>query len=98
MNFQTYCLRYHGYEAYSVQFLDFGSVHTVCIYKDKNTGKWNAIDYGCVYSLSVDSFQEILNIIYPGWVQFRILDTQTGNTEKIFVTSTKQFIQKWLED
>lgn len=98
MNFQTYCLRQHGYEAYTIQMLDLGSSHTICVYKNKNTGKWNAIDYWNVYEINADSYKEVFNKLYPGCVSFQIRNTDKGDIEKLYLMSSKLYIQNWLEE
>ncbi len=66
MGFQAYALRQHGYESYILQHIAIGSAHGICMYRDKTSGKWNALDYWKLYNAQADTPEELFSAIYPG--------------------------------
>ena len=98
MNFQAYVLKKHGYTAYTLKILGHRNSHVICIYKDKNTGKWNAINYERIYYSFADSPEEVLNKTYPGWVAYDLYDPVKEKTIKRYIGSTKLYLQNLIED
>ncbi len=98
MSFQSYCLRKNGYNSYTLVFDTCEFSHALCIYQDKKTGKWNAIEYDDIYYTYADSPSEVLEQIYPGWVSWKLYNPETEEIKKIFFSETEQYIFNWFEN
>ncbi len=96
--FQAYCLSRNGYEAYAVGFTARSITHAVCVFKDRNTGKWNVLDRGKYYRVGADSIEEAMDRLFPGWISFDIIDPASISTLTQVESITKRVILNWFED
>lgn len=97
MGFESYVLRQHGYESYILQHIAIGSAHGIAMYKDKLTGKWNALNYGSLYNAQANTPEELFSAIYPGWFLLVIRDPSNGKPKVQFDSASRNYVIKWLE-
>ncbi|MEW6095587.1 MAG: hypothetical protein AB1567_03550 [bacterium] len=97
MGFQAYALRQHGYESYILQHIAIGSAHGICIYRDKASGKWNALSYGNLYDAQAETPEELFSTTYPGWFLLVIRDPSNGKPKVQFDSASRNYVIKWLE-
>ncbi|MEW5767791.1 MAG: hypothetical protein AB1797_09220 [bacterium] len=97
MGFQAYALSRHGYEAYILQqvTVDFG--HAICLYKDKETSKWNGISYYKLFETQANSPEELFEMTYPGAFSMMIRDTSDGKVLGQFDSSSRDYLLRWLK-
>jgi len=97
MGFQAYVLRQHGYESYILQHIAIGSAHGICMYRDKTSGKWNALNYDNLYHAQAETPEELFSARYPGWFLLVIRDPSNGKPKVQFDSASRNYVIKWLE-
>ncbi len=96
MRFQAYCLKRHGYEAYVVQYFANGSAHAICIFRDKDTNKWDVLEYNNYNHIQAENIEEvILNWRSPGAYEFHVANPEDFSLVKWVYSRTSQEVFNW---
>jgi len=98
MGFEAYALRQHGYEAYTLGMIATYYTHAICIYKDKATGRWNAINFGDIKELQAETPEELLDKFEPDWFSLSIKDPDSAKTIYQIDSSSKGYLIRWFEE
>jgi hypothetical protein len=101
---QAYLLSRNGYETKIVEFAARANPHALCLYKDRTTGKWNAIENNVtsnpapyVYQTNANNVADLLNAIYPGWFSYAVKDNNLAIIQQVDST-TKWYLNDWFEE
>lgn len=71
---QAQALRRNGYDVHNVQFFGGGVAHVITAYKDKETGKWNLMDYNSIYETQATNIKEAMDQYEPGNYEYKLID------------------------
>ncbi len=97
---QSYLLTQNGYETKIVSFVASNGMHTICIFKDKATGKWVGIDNGAqkqfYYDAQADNIADFMGSVYPARLSY-ITKNSSGDPQDQFDSTTKWYLMDWLE-
>ncbi|MBN1384594.1 MAG: hypothetical protein JW983_06940 [Elusimicrobia bacterium] len=94
--FQSYVLRKHGYESYVLTYSARPSSHGICIYRDKSSGKWNALEYGGEYKVEASSIEDLISKIEPAYYEYRLNNPEDDYERLNFNRSLSiRYIQQW---
>jgi len=97
MNFESYVLRQHGYQSYILGFVTPEVSHAMCVYQDKNSGKWNVIDYDRILLSRSDSPEGAIKNIYSNWFLVELINPGDYTPVKQVDSMTRWMLTDWFE-
>jgi len=71
-SFVTYVLRKNGYNAYTVSYVAADKYHAVTFYQDKDSKKWNMLEYESIHHLNSATLDEAIHKGIPGGFKYWI--------------------------
>ena len=78
---QAQALKRNGYQAHNVEYFANGVGHVVTVYQDKQTGKWNVLDYNNKYETQAGSIKEAMEQYEPGYYEYKVIDYSDTDAE-----------------